>query len=521
MKKRLLLIVTALSILVASLTGCSGGDANRGTGSTVESKNEADSGSERGGKTSIVIALQGEPTSLDPQYPDDTNMFMITWQVYDSLVRFDGETLEIEPVLATSYEAVEDTVWEFELREGVKFSDGTDFTAEDAAWSINRVIDSDYGSQFASDFETIDKAEVVDETTIRVITKDADPILLKRLTKLAMVSKEFTEGKSIEEMTTIANGTGPYKVNDWNRGSEITLSYNENYWGEKPAITDATYRFIEETNTRVSALQSGEVDFAVNMLPEYIDLLPKVVSGRGLENYFMRFNMIDGIMTSKELRLAANYAIDKEAIANDLFDGYAIPEPGQIDRDGNTGFTAELSAYPYDPDLARELIAEAGYNDEVIEIISLKSRWLKDGEVTETVAAMLQDVGLNVQVKFVSWNEWLDTLFDKSKTPTMQFSSTSSDFMDAGRTYNSSVLSSGTQSAVNNPVWDELIQQANYEMDSEKRQAIFDELNHALYEDPPKLLLTNVDSITGVAADLEFTFRNDCRVYLNELYFNG
>ncbi|MFV0413695.1 MAG: ABC transporter substrate-binding protein [Oscillospiraceae bacterium] len=514
MKKRLLSAVMPLTMLVTTLTACTGGgtSSSGAAGSTASAAGEA--------KTSLVLALQGEPTTLDPQYADDTNMNMVAWQVYDTLVRFDGDTLEIEPVLATSYEAVEDTVWEFKLREGVKFSDGTDFTAEDAAWSVNRIISTDYGSQIASDFETIEKAEAVDATTIRITTKEADPILLKRLTKLAMVSKAFTEGKSNEELTTVANGTSAYKVDEWDRGSSITLSYNENYWGEKPAITNATYRFIEESSTRVSALQSGEVDFAVNMLPEYIDMLPKVVSGRGLENYFMRFNMIDGIMTSKELRLAANYAIDKEAIATELFGGYATPEPGQIDREGNTGFTADLEAYPYDPDKARELIAAAGYNGETIEIISEKSRWLKDGEVTEAVAAMLQEVGLNVQVKFVSWNEWLDTLFDKTKTPSLQFSSTSSDYMDAGRTYNSSVLSTGTQSAVSNPVWDALIQQANYEMDAEKRQAIFDELNHALYEDPPKLLLVNVDSITGVAENLEFTFRNDCRVYLNELYFS-
>jgi peptide/nickel transport system substrate-binding protein len=447
-------------------------------------------------------------------------MFMVSWQLYDTLVRFNGATLAIEPVLALEYKAVEPTVWEFKLREGVKFADGTPFTAEDAAWSVNRIISPEYGSQFGSDYSTISRAEVAGPMTVRIITIEQDPILLKKLTKLAMVSQAFTKGKANEALTTVANGTGPYKLVSWNRGSEIKLTYNEQYWGTKPAITNATYRIIEESSTRVFALQSGEIDFAVNMLPEYIKDLPKVVSGRGLENYFMRFNMLDGIMKNRDLRLACNYAVDKEAIAKELFNGYATAEQGQIDREGNTGFTASLKAYPYDLEKAKQLIKQSGYNNEVIEILSEKSRWIKDGEVTEAVASMLQEAGLNVRVKFVSWNEWLDTLFDKNKTPTLQFSSTSSDFMDAGRAYSASVMSVGTQSAVNNPAWDSLIEKANYEMDPAARQAIFDDLNKRLFDDPPKLLLVNVDSITGTAADLNFTFRNDCRVYLNELSFN-
>lgn len=506
----------ALLLVCSMLTaGCS--KVNNSTDTTSTADTTADSSGEP--KTDITIALQGEPTTLDPQYPDDTNMFWVTWQVYEPLVKFDGQTLEIMPVLAEKYENIDDVTWEFTIRQGVKFQDGTDFTVDDAVYSVNRIINPDYGSQIASDFDTIDHAEKVDDTKFRIITKNPDPILLKRLTKLSMVSQIFTEGKSQEELTTVANGTGPYKFDKWDRGTSIDLSVNQNYWGEAPSIKKATFRFIEEATTRVSALKKGEIDLAANMLPEYVEELPQVFTSSGFECYFMRFNELSGIMQNKELRLAMNYAVDKEAIANDLFMGYATPEKGQISRDTDTGFTSSIDAYPYDPEKAKELIAQSGYNGEKIQIVSEKSRWIKDGEVTETVAAMLQEVGLNVEVKFVSWNEWLDTLFDKSKTPDIQFSSTSSEFMDADRSFSNSVHSEGTQSAVNNPALDELIEKARFEMDPEKRQSIYDDLNTQLFNDPPKLLLVNVNEIHGGAKNLQWTLRKDCHAYLSEMSF--
>ena len=396
---------------------------------------------------SLVIALQGEPSTMDAQFADDTNMFWVTWQINEPLVGYNGETLEVEPMLAESFENVDENTWQFKLRQGVKFHDGTDFTVDDAVYSINRIIDPNYGSQFASDFSTIDKAEQVDDTTFKIITKGPDPILLKRLTKLYMVSKAATEGKSNEELATVSNGTGPYKLAEWNRGSEIKLSAFDGYWGDAPAIKNLTYRFISEASTRVSALQTGEINIAVNMLPEYVDQLPQVVTGDGMENYFLRFNASSGIMQSKELRLACNYAVDKDAIAESLFLGYAKPEPGQIAGEGTTGYTPSVTAYPYDLEKAKELIAASGYNGEPIELISEKTRWIKDGEVTETVASMLQEAGLNVEVKFVSWNEWLDILFDKSKAPDMIFSSTSDEMRDVDRVLSSGIASDGTQSA--------------------------------------------------------------------------
>jgi peptide/nickel transport system substrate-binding protein len=472
-------------------------------------------------QTDIVIALQGEPTTLDTQYADDGNMRMVTWNLFEPLFKLDGKTLKPVPVLATSYKMLDEITWEFKIRQGIKFHDGSPFTADDAAFSINRIIDKNYQSQILSDFDTIKEAKVIDQETIHVTTVQPDPILMNRLPKLDIVSKKFTEAHNNEQLTVLANGTGPYKLDKWDRSVSIKISAFDGYWGEKPAIKTATYRWIEESNTRLNALKKNEVQLAVNMYPEYVKELPKVFTQPSTESYYFRFNQFDGIMRSKELRLAMQYAIDRKAIAEKLFLGYAQPTLGQMDREDVFGFTPGLPMYPYDVAKAKELMKQAGYKGEKIQLISEKGRWLKDGEITETVAAMLTEAGFNIETKFVSWNEWLDTLFDRSKTPDMQFCSNSNEFLDVDRNFYSSVHSSGSQSGVADKKIDAMIEKARYEMDPVKRQQMYDELNRYLYDDPYGLCVIIVNELHGGAANLNWELRKDSRVYLAELSFSS
>jgi len=514
MKKYASIFLVLLLSFGLVLTGCGGGSQNAQTPPAQGEQPAAEKPEE------IVIALQGEPTSLDTHYPDDGNMRCVTWNVFEPLYILDGKTLDPVPCLATDYKIIDDLTWEFTIRKGVKFHDGSDFTTEDAAYSINRVIDPDYGSQILSDFSTIDRAEVVDDSTIRIITKTPDPVLLKRLTKLDMVSKAYTEPKTFDELTLLAMGTGPYVFEKWERGIAITLTANENYWGEKPSIKKATFRFIEEPVTRLSALKTGEIHFAVNMYPEYTDEIPKIFTEVGTETYWIRFNQFSGLMRDKRLRLAANYAVDLQGLADALFLGYAAPCQGQMGRPGYFGFSDKVKGYGYDPEKAKELLKEAGYNGEVVELLSERGRWLKDGEITEAVAAQLMEVGFNVQTKFVSWNEWLDTLFDRSKTPDMQYSSTSNEFFDMDRTYSALVHGSGTQAGLDNPEYNKLIEEAREEMDPAKRQAIYDELAQKLHDDPFAIYLLILNDLHGGAANLEWTPRQDSRIYLSEMSFS-
>jgi len=465
----------------------------------------------------IVIALQGEPTTLDPQFADDGNMRPVSDNVFDKLLVLDGKTLQPIPCLAIEWERVSDITWQFTLRENVKFHNGEPFTAEDAVYSVKRIIDPTFNSQIAGNFSTIKDAKIINSNTILIITNGPDPILLKRLTLLDIVNKKYMESSPDNIINTKPVGTGPYQVIEWNRGEEIKIEKFNDYWGQKPNIQNVTYRFIQENSTRLAALKAGEINLAVNMLPEYLEQLPSYKTANSIEFYFLRFNTIRGIMQNKLIRQAVNYAIDKEAIVEALFLGSAIPARGQLAKEAYFGFNKNLDAYAFNPEKAKELLKEAGYQGEVVQLISERGRWMKDGEISEAVASMISDVGINVKLTFLSWQQWLDTLFNLEKAPDIMFSSNGNELFDMDRFYQAIIKTGGPQSAYSNLDIDKKIDVARNEMDPVKRQAMYEELAQLVYDDPFGVSLINLKSIWGISKDLEWEPREDGRILISEM----
>lgn len=468
-------------------------------------------------KDQIVIALQGEPTTMNSQFTDDGNMRKITENIFDKLLVMDGKTLQPKPCLALEWEAISDINWQFKLRENVKFHNGEPFTAEDAVYSIKRIIDPTFNSQIAGDFSTIKDAKIINPNTILIITNGPDPILLKRLTFLDIVNKKYMESSPDNIINTKPVGTGPYQLIEWNRGVDIKIEKFNDYWGQKPNIQNVTYRFIQENSTRLAALKAGEIDLALEMLPEYLEQLPAYKTANSIEFFWLRFNTIRGIMQNKLIRQAVNYAIDKEAIVQALFLGSAVPARGQLSKEAYFGFNKSLNAYPFDPEKAKELLKEAGYKGEVVQLISERGRFMKDGEISEAIASMISDVGINVKLTFLSWQQWLDTLFDLEKAPDIMFSSNGNEFFDSDRFYQAIIKTGGTQSAYSNPDIDKKIDAARYEMDPVKRQAMYEELAQLVYDDPFGVSLINIKSIWGISKDLEWEPREDGRILISEM----
>lgn len=474
------------------------------------------SGKQAAKTTSITLALQGEPTTLDPQYADDGNMQMVADNIFQTLLELNGKTLTLQPCLATSYKRIDDNTWRFTLRQGVTFHNGQPLTADDVVFSVHRIIDPEYKSQVVGNVATIVKAVKVDNQTVDIVTNGPDPLLPMRTTLLPIMNRKAVEAAGDKVVTTPV-GTGPYKLKEWNRGVSLTLEAYPGYWGPKPAVTSATYRFIQEGATRLAAVKAGEVDLSVNMLPEYTKELPQVKSSEGLEFYFIRLCQFRGIMKDPRIRLAACLAIDRESLVKDLFQGYATVAQGQLLKPGYVGFNPELKPYPYDPERAKALLKEAGYNGEKVQLVSERGRWLKDTEVSEAVADMLRAVGFNVQLTFLSFQEWLATLFDQSRAPDMQFSSHSNPMFDADRTFTACLASTGTQSAYKNPELDALIVKARTELDPAVRQALYENIGRVAYEDPAWVTLINVKDIYGLSNRISWEPRQDGRILLSEI----
>lgn len=461
--------------------------------------------------TEITVALGDDPLTLDPQASDDGNAEAVLDNVYEGLVVRDQD-MKVIPLLAESWEQIDETTARFHLRQGVAFSNGEPLDAEAVVYSVERMIDPEYETSLLAYFETIAGAEVVDDATVDILTKGPDPILPARLTWLKIVPPGF--GEFIEASPDKSNGTGPYQVTYWARGDRLVLEKVADYWGDGTAIDRVTFRPIVEEATRLSALQAGEVDLVRNIFPEQLAFAPKAINIPGLEFALVKFNTLKGPLTDQKIRQAINYAVDKEAIVSALYQGHASIAPGQPFEPAHTGFNPDLAPYPYDPDKARALLDEAGYNGEEILFVSSSGRWLKDRELAEVVAGQLAQVGLNVKLEIREWSAYLDAFFAQEDRPPMVFVAHANPLLDVDRTLSGYFVCGARSSSYCDEALDKLIADARIELDEAKRQEMNNEILKALYEDAAVLYLVRLEDTYGLSERLQWEPRLDSRIYI-------
>lgn len=515
--KRLTCLLSLVFVLALLLTACGATPTTAPAAPTEPpaAATEAPTEPPAAAVSKVVIAIGGDPTTLDPQAADDGNERAVNDNIYETLLTRDYD-MNIVPKLAESYEQIDETTWRFYLKEGISFTNGEPMNADAVKFSLERVIDPEYNSEQLSFFETFTGAEVVDDLTVDIKTSGPDPILPARMYWLKIVPPEYASGDA-QTFSENPVGTGPYKFVSWTRGVDVKLEANPDYWGGKPAIDEVTIRPIQEESTRMAALAAGEVDLVRDLLPEQIEMAPAAVHAPGLEFPIVRLNNKEGPLTDQKLRQAINYAVDKEAIAEALYSGYAIVADGQVLTPGHFGYNPDIEAYPFDPDKARELIAEAGYDGAELELVGEAGRWLKDRELIEAVAAQLTDVGLNVKVSIYEWAKYLDYLFAEENQPTMIFVGHDNTLLDADRTFSGYYSCTGRVSSYCNDRVTELIDNARVETDVDAREAMYHEVVELSREDAAFLFLVNLENIYGLSERLQWKPRLDGRILITDM----
>lgn len=513
-RARILASLVAGTLIVAA---CGSDDSTSSTsGSTAPGDSGTPSTDGGSGGSSLVIAIADEPSTLDPQATEDGNERAVTDNIYETLVRRNSATNELEPLLATELPTqVDDTTWEFKLRDGVTFSNGDPFNAEAAAFSINRVMDEKYNSAQRDFYGGIVKATAVDDLTVQVTLAEADPVFPARMYRLKMMSPTAT-GDSIVEKPV---GTGPYVMESWDRGQQVVLKANPTYWGEQPSITDVTMKFIPQSSTRVAGLQSGEIQLATLLPPEQAGDAPKVISRNGIEFPVYRLKNYEGVLQDPRIRQAMNYAVDKEALAKDLFSGYASVAQCQPLTDAHFGYNPDLQPYPYDPEKARQLLNEAGYNGESISLLGATGRWLKDAEMTEAVIGYLTEVGFKIDPDIRPFSSYIDEFVKNvgNPQPDIGFVSASNELFDASK-IESYYSSTGALSSFVNDDVDAALAAARAEADDSKRAADFaDATSIGCTDDPVFIFTVNLQDIYGAAENLVWEPRADGSLYIPEM----
>ncbi|MFZ9414773.1 MAG: ABC transporter substrate-binding protein [Alphaproteobacteria bacterium] len=368
----------------------------------------------------LSIGIQNEPNTLDPQWNLVGNNTQAMRNIYDTLSARD-RNLQLVPSLALSWRAVDDTTWEYKLRPGVKFHDGSDFTAEDVKFTIARVgsIPGNPNS-YAVYVGQIREVVVVDPLTVRFVTNGPAPLLPTNLSNIFILSSrngpqpngDFNTGKA-------AIGTGPFRVVSWQPGSPLVLRRNDAYWGDRQPWQDVRFVPISRDSARVAALLAGDIDF-INRVP-IADLArlrqdPKIRVFAGDSAYvYMLFPDVEndspqgvrdiaGNPVAKNpfkdarVRRALSLAINRQAIVDRTMEGQASVANQAVPA-GFFGHSTRIAPAAFDAERARALLAEAGYRDGFqVDLSCPNDRFANDAKICEAVAQFLVRIGIRTQV---------------------------------------------------------------------------------------------------------------------------
>ncbi|RZS46919.1 ABC transporter substrate-binding protein [Sphaerotilus mobilis] len=346
--------------------------------------------------------------------------------VYESLVYYNSRTFKPEPVLATAWKQLTPTQLRLTLRSGVKFHDGSAFTADDAVFSIERAMSKT--SNFAVYAQGIDRVVKVDAGTIDIFTKDPNPVLLNQLTELRMMSKAWAEKNNSVAPKDIktpeenfahrnANGTGPFQLVSWQPDQKLVLKRNTAWWGKAEGnVTEVVYTPVKSVATRMAALLSGEVDFVLDPSPQDLARVRgesslKVIDGLENRTIFLGMDQsrdelpgsdVKGKNPLKDQRVrrALYQAIDMDSIARVTLRGLGQPTGTLIAPQVN-GWTKALDKrLPFDPKASQKLLADAGYpNGFEVDFACPNNRYINDEQICQAITAMWARVGVKAKLR--------------------------------------------------------------------------------------------------------------------------
>jgi peptide/nickel transport system substrate-binding protein len=377
--------------------------------------------SRAGGAADLAIGIGADVTAIDPHYHNVTPNNNVAAHIFDTLVLRDERQKPI-PGLAESWKAIDATTWEFKLRKGVKFHDGSDFTAADVVASIERVPTvPNSPSPFTAYTKQVREMIVVDPYTIRFKTATPYPLMPTDLTQVAIISRQMAKATT-EDFNSgkAAIGTGPYKLVRYAKGDRVELVRNDTYWGGRTPWEHVTLRLLPSDPTRVAALLAGDVQAIENVPTTDVAKLrsdkrfaiARTVADRLIYLHMDSERDVSPYVTDKagkpmtrnplqdpRVRKAISKAINRPTLVDKVMEGEAVPT-GQFLPQGFFGYSNNLKVEAYDPDGAKALLVEAGYPDGFgLTIHAPNNRYVNDARVAQAVAQMLTHVGIVTKVE--------------------------------------------------------------------------------------------------------------------------
>jgi peptide/nickel transport system substrate-binding protein len=378
----------------------------------------------------LRVGIAVEPDSIDPHFHNFGGDKSFTPNVFDALTALDAQD-HLVPGLAVSWKLVDDNTWEFKLRPGVTFSDGSPFTAEDVAFTLRRVPNVPTTvADFSEYVKPVSRVEVVDPLTVRLHTNAPFPLAPEYLSAIGIVSVKYADGASTADYNSgkAAIGTGPFRFVSWSRGDKIVLARNDHYWGKAPSWDRVELHYIRNPAARLAALLSGDVALINQVSLQDVarvkaDPRFTVASGPSDDVVGLVFDVIDhsspkitdndgkplpqNPFRDLRVRQAIDMAIDRNAIRDRLMNGMSAPD-NQYMRPGQYGFDPNLPPLHADPAQAKRLLAEAGYpNGFHLAIDCQNDRFVNDAQICQAVAQMLTHIGVTTVPEVMPHAVWV------------------------------------------------------------------------------------------------------------------
>jgi peptide/nickel transport system substrate-binding protein len=462
----------------------------------------------------LVIGQGTDVSLLDPHYSTSGSDVNVYFNLYDNLVLRD-EQLNLTPGLATSWQLIDDKTWQFKLREGVVFHNGDPFTAEDVKFSLERAIAENPRTSVYAALNTIERVEIVDPLTVNLVTKNPDPLLPTRLSYYGgmMLPRQYFDKVGMDGFRKEPVGTGPIKFVEWKKNERLVFEANKRYWRTPIPYEQVVYKPYPETAARIAALLTGEVNFITAVPPDQVEVIDKSGSARvegalyaGFFSY--AFNVKVPPLDNKLVRQAMHYALDRQAIVKKLWRGRGVVPNDAYPNVDKLGYDARKPPFEYNPQKARALLAQAGYKGEEIKLESAVGYLANDKQLTETVAAMLQDVGINARVQLLEYSVRAQKLRQKALEGLLLGDPTST-LLDPDGMFWRLMQPGGLYDYWRHPEWDRLMGEARILQDPQKRDENYKKAANIFLDEVPVLIVLQPEKTFALKKDLQWKARSD------------
>ncbi|TWT06449.1 glutathione ABC transporter substrate-binding protein [Planococcus sp. CPCC 101016] len=505
------LLLLVLALFLAACAG--GGGSDDSSGSSEDGAAPADGEAAQGGD--LILAVLSDASSLDPHGANDVPSSVIQANIFETLVNRD-ENNEIIPGLAESWEPIDELTWSFKLREDVTFHDGEPFNAEAVKANLDRIRDESLASPRFNLYEMITDVEVIGDYEVQIKTEYAFSPLLAHLSHAGggMISPasieadyEAVAGGADPFSVVSANpiGTGFFKFESWEPGSEIRLSKNEDYWDTPANVDTVTFRVVPDSQVRAADLETGNVHIIDPVQPNEVARIENsgsasIVQQQSASIAYLGFNAQKAPFDDPLVRQAISYAIDREAIISGIYDGVGTVAKGPV-APGIFGYTEDVESIEYDMDQARALLEEAGLADGFTTSI-----WTNDNPQRQSIAVLVQEalaeLNIEVSIEVMEFGSYIERT--ASGDHDMFILGWSNSTGDADYTlyplfHSASLGNPGNRTFYENPEFDALLDEARRATEASEREELYAEAQAMLAEDAPMAYLLHQDYLVGVA----------------------